>query len=105
MRLDQENHYPDDAHKARVSDLDLIFVSPYRPAACEVPQTKVGHTSEPDHIAKTHPKKMLALPGASTHVRRPPPNGAVSGLLVSPIDSGHLGALYGCEAEETALAG
>ena len=38
-------------------------------------------------------------------VRRPPPNGAVSGLLVSPIDSGHLGALYGCEAEETALAG
>jgi hypothetical protein len=37
-------------------------------------------------------------------VRRPPPNGAVSGLLVFPIDSGHLGALYGCEAEETALA-
>jgi hypothetical protein len=38
-------------------------------------------------------------------VRRPPPNGAVSGSLVSAIDSGHLGALYGCEAEETALAG
>lgn len=37
-------------------------------------------------------------------VRRPPPNGAVSGLLVFAIDSGHLGALYGCEAEETALA-
>ena len=37
-------------------------------------------------------------------VRRPPPNDAVSGLLVFPIDSGHLGALYGCEAEETALA-
>lgn len=38
-------------------------------------------------------------------VRCPPPNGAVSGSLVSTIDSGHLGALYGCEAEETALAG
>ncbi len=33
-----------------------------------------------------------------------PPNGAVSGSLVSAIDSGHLEALYGCEAEETALA-
>ena len=26
-------------------------------------------------------------------------------VLVSTIDSGHLGALYGCEAEEAALAG
>jgi hypothetical protein len=103
MRLDQENHYPDDAHKARVSDLDLIFVSPYRPAACEVPQTEVGHTSEPDHIAKTHPKKMLALPGASTHVRCPPPNSPFGGALVSTIDSGHLGALYVGEAEEAAV--
>jgi hypothetical protein len=89
MRLDQENHYPDDAHKARVSDLDLIFVSPYRPAACEVSQTEVGHTLEPDHIAKTHPKKMLALPGASTHIRCSPPNGVDFDGLVSPIDSGH----------------
>jgi hypothetical protein len=38
-------------------------------------------------------------------VRCPPPNRAVSGTLVSTIDSGHLGALYGGEAEETALAG
>ena len=38
-------------------------------------------------------------------VRRPPPNGAVSGALVSTIDSGHLGALYGGEAEEAALVG
>ncbi len=37
-------------------------------------------------------------------VRCPPPNGAISGVLVSTINGGHLGALYGCEAEETALA-
>lgn len=73
MRLDQENHHPDEAHRARVSDLDLIFVSPYRPAACQKPQSEAGHTSEPDHIVKTFPKKMLALPGASTHVRSRPP--------------------------------
>ena len=46
----------------------------------------------------------LRVSTSSVSVRRPPPNGAVSGLLVFPIDSGHLGALYGCEAEETALA-
>ena len=34
-----------------------------------------------------------------------PPNGADFDGLVSTIDSGHLGALYGCEAEEAALAG
>ncbi len=32
-------------------------------------------------------------------------NGCVFGALVSTIDSGHLGALYGGEAEEAALAG
>ena len=46
----------------------------------------------------------IATAATAVSVRRPPPNGAVSGLLVFPIDSGHLGALYGCEAEETALA-
>ena len=43
--------------------------------------------------------------GIEVSVRCPPPNGAIFGALVSTIDSGHLGALYGCEAEETALAG
>ena len=38
-------------------------------------------------------------------VRCAPPNGADFDGLVSTIDSGHLGALYGCEAEEAALAG
>jgi hypothetical protein len=38
-------------------------------------------------------------------VRCAPPNGCVSGVLVSTIDSGHLGALYGGKAEEAALAG
>jgi len=38
-------------------------------------------------------------------VRRAPPNGGVFGALVSTIDSGHLGAFYGGEAEEAALAG
>ena len=61
MRLDQENHYPDDAQQARVSDLDLILASPYRPAACEVPQSEVGHTSEPDHIAKTSSKENACI--------------------------------------------
>ena len=41
----------------------------------------------------------------SVSVRCPPPNVAVSGALVSTIDSGHFGALYGGEAEETALVG
>jgi len=38
-------------------------------------------------------------------VRRAPPNGAESGVLVSTIDSGHLGALYGWQTEEAVLAG
>ena len=38
-------------------------------------------------------------------VRCAPPNGADFDGSVSTIDSGHLGALYGCEAEEAALAG
>ena len=38
-------------------------------------------------------------------VRCAPPNGADFDGLVSIIDSGHLEALYGCEAEEAALAG
>ena len=38
-------------------------------------------------------------------VRCAPPNGADFDGLVSTIDSGHLGALYGCEAEEAVLAG
>ena len=47
-----------------------------------------------------------ALPVAySVSVRCAPPNGADFDGLVSTIDSGHLGALYGCEAEEAALAG
>ena len=41
----------------------------------------------------------------SVSVRCAPPNGADFDGLVSTIDSGHLGALYGCEAEEAALAG
>ncbi len=43
--------------------------------------------------------------GCSVSVRCAPPNGADFDGLVSTIDSGHLGALYGCEAEEAALAG
>ena len=38
-------------------------------------------------------------------VRCAPPNGADFDGLVTTIDRGHLGALYGCEAEEAALAG
>lgn len=38
------------------------------------------------------------IPGVS--VRCPPPNGTDFAGLVSTIDSGHLGALYGGEAEE-----
>jgi hypothetical protein len=55
---------------------------------------------------------MLAMQEPSTQdlrckvsVRCAPPNGCVSGVLVSTIDSGHLGALYGGKAEEAALAG
>ena len=47
-------------------------------------------------------------PGDLIHivsVRCASPNGADFDGLVSTIDSGHLGALYGCEAEEAALAG
>jgi hypothetical protein len=61
MRLDQENHYPDDAQQARVSDLDLILASPYRPAACNVPQSEVGHTSAPGHIAKISSKENACI--------------------------------------------
>lgn len=61
MRLDQENHYPDEAHKARASDLDLILVSPYRLAACQKPQSEAGHTSEPDHIARTLSKENACI--------------------------------------------
>ena len=43
--------------------------------------------------------------GLIVSVRCAPPNGADFDGLVSTIDSGHLGALYGCEAEEAALAG
>ena len=43
--------------------------------------------------------------GCLVSVRCAPPNGADFDGLVSTIDSGHLGALYGCEAEEAALAG
>ena len=43
--------------------------------------------------------------GSMVSVRCAPPNGADFDGLVSTIDSGHLGALYGCEAEEAALAG
>ena len=42
---------------------------------------------------------------STVSVRCAPPNGADFDGLVSTIDSGHLGALYGCEAEEAALAG
>lgn len=36
-------------------------------------------------------------------VRCPPPNSPFGGALVSTIDGGHLGALYGGEAEEAAV--
>ena len=51
----------------------------------------------------THQVHRIAL--LSVSVRCAPPNGADFDGLVSTIDSGHLGALYGCEAEEAALAG
>ena len=38
-------------------------------------------------------------------VRCPPPNGCVFGALVSTIDSGYLGALYGGKSEEAVLVG
>jgi hypothetical protein len=49
--------------------------------------------------------KLADFARIKVSVRCAPPNGCVSGVLVSTIDSGHLGALYGGKAEEAALAG
>ena len=54
---------------------------------------------------KTDPGFTGIDPALIVSVRCAPPNGADFDGLVSTIDSGHLGALYGCEAEEAALAG
>ena len=52
--------------RARVSDLDPVCASPYRPAACEKPHLEAGHTTAPDHMS-LQVKIMLAFTGASTH--------------------------------------
>ncbi len=56
-------------------------------------------------IKKGNEVCICAQGGRKVSVRCAPPNGADFDGLVSTIDSGHLGALYGCEAEEAALAG
>ena len=55
------------APRARYADLDPICVSPYRPAACELPLHEAGHTKAPDHMREPK-EKILAFHGASTHV-------------------------------------
>ena len=50
-------------------------------------------------------RSVVRRPQTAVSVRCASPNGADFDGLVSTIDSGHLGALYGCEAEEAALAG
>ena len=55
--------------RARVSDLDPVCASPYRPAACKEPYFEAGHTTAPDHMS-LQVKIMLAFPGASTHVKK-----------------------------------
>lgn len=62
----------DSAYRARVSVLDPILASPYRPAARAKPHIEAGHTSAPDHML-TEGKIVLAFAGASTHVRYRPP--------------------------------
>ncbi len=64
------------------------------------PDSKVGGTKLSGHAGRA-----IVDYASEVSVRCPPPNGAVSGALVSTIDSGHLGALYGGKAEEAALAG
>ena len=56
-------------------------------------------------ILDDYSRYIIAWKLCTVSVRCAPPNGADFDGLVSTIDSGHLGALYGCEAEEAALAG
>ena len=56
------------APQARYADLDPICVSPYRPAACELPLHEAGHTKAPDHMREPK-EKILAFHGAFTHER------------------------------------
>ena len=55
--------------QARVSDLDPIRVSPYGPAACDLPHREAGHATAPDRMHRAD-QKLLASTGASTHVRK-----------------------------------
>ena len=60
---------------------------------------------ELDNNTAERAMKPVAIGRKNVSVWCAPPNGADFDGLVSTIDSGHLGALYGCEAEEAALAG
>ena len=66
MRRDRENQREPGCFQARVPDLDPVRVSPYRPAARDLPHREAGHTTAPDRMTRTG-QKPLASREASTH--------------------------------------
>ena len=67
MRRDRENQAEPACLRALGPDMDPVRVSPYRPAALTMPHREAGHTTAPDRMTQTQPKKLLASREASTH--------------------------------------
>ena len=62
-RRDRENQVDRTAPRARVSVLDLIRASPYRPAAGVEPHQEAEHTAAPDHMPRPRRRFRLHPPG------------------------------------------
>ena len=78
MRRDRENQAEPACLRALGPDMDPVRVSPYRPAALTMPHREAGHTTAPDRMTQTQPKKLLASREASTHESG---SGATNGIL------------------------
>ena len=66
--------------------MDLIRVSPYGPAACEMPQIEAEHTSAPDHMPRFVQEKACIRRGVHT---RPGLSYQVRAATVAVIVSGY----------------
>ena len=85
----------DDQSLGRDYELSVNVISPFNDDVASPEAVRMRNMSREELAVLLQPDVRFIV-----SVRCAPPNGADFDGLVSTIDSGHLGALYGCEAEE-----